>query len=123
MIQFGNKVSFAENKSRRTWKPNVQRKSLYSETLGEMLRFRMTTHAIRCVKKAGGIDEYLINAKDSEIKYPKAIEYKRQIIALRQSQVSSAPHTVDVSGKTQELPSIRPNEPNQGLRELVKPSN
>jgi ribosomal protein L28 len=85
MIQFGNKVSFAENKSRRTWKPNVQVKSMYSEALGRMLRFRMTTHAMRCVRKAGGIDEYLVKAKESEIKYPRALGYKQEILDIRRS--------------------------------------
>jgi ribosomal protein L28 len=89
MIQFGNKVSFAENKSRRVWRPNVQVKSMYSETLGRALRFRMTTHAMRCVRKAGGIDEYLVKAKDAEIKYPKAIEYKREIKAIRRERIAS----------------------------------
>lgn len=79
VIQFGNKVSFAENKSRRTWKPNVQVKSMYSEGLQRVLRFRITTYAMRCVKKAGGIDEYLMKTKDSELKYDKAIEMKREL--------------------------------------------
>jgi ribosomal protein L28 len=89
MIQFGNKVSFAENKSRRTWKPNVQVKSMYSETLGLKLRFRVTTHAMRCIRKAGGIDGYLLKAKDSEIKYPVALEYKRQILAARKARAEN----------------------------------
>lgn len=83
MIQFGNKISFAENKSRRTWKPNVQVKSMFSETLQRMLRFRMTTHAMRCVRKAGGIDEYLLKAKDSEIKFDKALRIREEIRAVR----------------------------------------
>lgn len=83
MIQFGNQVSFADNKTRRTWKPNVQVKSMYSVTLQRMLRFRMTTHVMRCVKKAGGIDEYLSKTDDSELKYPKAIELKRDILAVQ----------------------------------------
>jgi ribosomal protein L28 len=91
MIQFGNKVSFAENKSRRTWKPNVQVKSMYSETLQRMLRFRMTTHVMRCIKKAGGIDGYLMKAKDSELKYPRAIEYKRDMLAIHQELRRGAP--------------------------------
>ncbi len=83
MIQFGNQISFAENKTRRTWKPNVQKISFFSDTLQKKLQFRITTHALRCVKKAGGIDEYLLKTKDSEIKYYKALEFKTQIKVLR----------------------------------------
>lgn len=90
MIQFGNKISFAENKTRRTWKPNVQNKSMYSETLGRMLRFRMTTHAMRCIRKAGGIEEYLLKAKESEIKYPRALRFKQEIIAVRAARKAAA---------------------------------
>lgn len=85
MIQFGNKVSFAENKSRRTWKPNIQVKSMWSDALGRMLRFRITTYAMRCVRKAGSIDNYLVKTRDSEIKYPPALKLKEEIIAIRKA--------------------------------------
>lgn len=83
MIQFGNKKSFAENKTRRTWKPNVQKISFFSDSLQKKLQFRITTHALRTLRKAGGIDEYLLKTRDSEIKYYKAIEYKTQIKVIR----------------------------------------
>lgn len=95
MIQFGNKVSFSENKTRRTWKPNVQNKSMYSETLGRMLRFRMTTYAMRCIKKAGGIEQYLLKTKESEIKYLKALKIKEEIIAVRAAQRAAAEKSLD----------------------------
>lgn len=86
MIQYGNKVSHAENKTRRRWKPNTQMKSVYSKALDEMLRFRMTTHVMRTIDKWGGIDEYLMRAKDDEIKFPKALEYKRRILEVRDQE-------------------------------------
>lgn len=60
-IQFGNQVSEdGGNKSRRTWKPNVQEKRLFSYILDRHIRVHVTTHAIRYIDKAGGIDEYLL---------------------------------------------------------------
>lgn len=59
-IIFGNKVSHSERKTRRSWKPNVQRKRLWSETLAKWFRFNLTTHALKCVDKAGGLDSYLL---------------------------------------------------------------
>lgn len=79
MTRFGNKVSFAENKTRRTWKPNVQTKTLRSETLKEKFKCRVTTHVLRCIRKAGGFDQYLLKAKDTEIKYPRAVKFKYRI--------------------------------------------
>ncbi|KAL4394885.1 hypothetical protein AHAS_Ahas02G0196700 [Arachis hypogaea] len=60
-IQFGNSVSEdGGNKTRRTWKPNVQEKRLFSYILDRHIRVKVTTHALRCIDKAGGIDEYLL---------------------------------------------------------------
>ncbi|KAJ8497576.1 hypothetical protein OPV22_008128 [Ensete ventricosum] len=60
-IQFGNKVSEdGGNKNRRTWKPNVQEKRLFSYIHDRHIRIKVTTHALRCIDKAGGIDEYLL---------------------------------------------------------------
>ncbi|XP_061355306.1 large ribosomal subunit protein bL28m [Gastrolobium bilobum] len=60
-IQFGNTVSEdGGNKTRRTWKPNVQEKRLFSYVLDRHIRVKVTTHALRCIDKVGGIDEYLL---------------------------------------------------------------
>ncbi|XP_010526273.1 PREDICTED: 54S ribosomal protein L24, mitochondrial-like [Tarenaya hassleriana] len=60
-IQFGNRVSEdGGNKSRRCWKPNVQEKRLFSYVFDRHIRVKVTTHALRCIDKAGGIDEYLL---------------------------------------------------------------
>ncbi|CAN8073721.1 unnamed protein product [Agarophyton chilense] len=45
----------------------------------------MTTYAMRCIRKAGGIDEYLIKTRDDEIKYDKAIAIKQEIMAARKA--------------------------------------
>ena len=62
-IRFGNNVSHSERRTRRIWKPNVQTKRVYSDVLGEWIKFKMTTHAMRCISKAGGIDNYLLSKK------------------------------------------------------------
>ncbi|XP_062111718.1 uncharacterized protein LOC133823130 [Humulus lupulus] len=60
-IRFGNSVSEdGGNKTRRTWKPNVQDKRLFSYILDRHIRVKVTTHALRCIDKSGGIDEYLL---------------------------------------------------------------
>mmetsp|Transcript_22876 Transcript_22876/g.53942 ORF Transcript_22876/g.53942 Transcript_22876/m.53942 type:complete len:194 (-) Transcript_22876:94-675(-) len=62
-VRFGNQVSFSNRKTRRKWKPNVQMKRLYSEVLDEMLRFHVTTSALRTIDKYGGLDNYLLNSR------------------------------------------------------------
>ncbi|KAJ2919686.1 hypothetical protein MD484_g628, partial [Candolleomyces efflorescens] len=57
--QYGNNVPFSKHKTRRSWLPNVQTKRLPSETLGEKVKLKVTTRALRTIKKAGGLDAYL----------------------------------------------------------------
>ncbi|KAF0852325.1 mitochondrial ribosomal protein L28 (bL28m) [Andalucia godoyi] len=66
-ILTGNNVSFSERKTRRLWKPNVQYKNMYSETLGQSIRMQVTAHALRCIDKAGGLDAYLLASRKSEL--------------------------------------------------------
>ncbi|RDB18000.1 54S ribosomal protein L24, mitochondrial [Hypsizygus marmoreus] len=56
--QYGNNVPFSKHKTRRTWLPNVQRKRLASDILGEV-RVKLTTRALRTIKKHGGLDNYV----------------------------------------------------------------
>lgn len=50
-IQFGNNVPFSYKKTRRTWLPNVQNKRLPSEIVGGLIRVKLTTRALRTIKK------------------------------------------------------------------------
>ncbi|EIW79575.1 hypothetical protein CONPUDRAFT_106160 [Coniophora puteana RWD-64-598 SS2] len=58
----GNNVPFSLKKTRRTWLPNVQHKRIPSEALGGV-RVKVTTRALRCIEKHGGLDNYLLNTK------------------------------------------------------------
>ena len=59
-IQFGNSVSHSHHKTRRTWQPNVQYAVYRSDLLQSSFRLQVTTHAMRCIDKAGGFDSYLL---------------------------------------------------------------
>ena len=74
----GNKVSHAHNKSRRRYLPNLQHVSLLSDVLGQTLRMRVSAHAIRTVEKQGGIDAFLLGAKDDKLSL-NAQRLKRRI--------------------------------------------
>ena len=50
-------------KSSRTFSPNVFTKSLYSETLDESIRLKVSAKALRSIDKAGGLDNYLFASK------------------------------------------------------------
>ena len=60
----GNNVSHANNKTRRRYLPNLQQISFLSDALGRTVRLRVSTRAIKTVERHGGIDGYLLGAKD-----------------------------------------------------------
>ncbi len=74
----GNNVSHAHNKTRRRFLPNLQHTSLQSETLGQMVRLRITPHAMRTVDQKGGLDAFLLQAKDDKLSL-NARRLKRRI--------------------------------------------
>nr|GEW29545.1 54S ribosomal protein L24, mitochondrial [Tanacetum cinerariifolium] len=79
-IQFGNNVSEkGGNKTRRNWKPNVQEKRLFSYILDRHIRVKVTTHAIRCIDKAGGIDEYLLKTPYKKMDTEMGLIWKAKI--------------------------------------------
>ncbi|KAK4196993.1 hypothetical protein QBC40DRAFT_286318 [Triangularia verruculosa] len=68
-IRYGNKVSERnEIKTRRTWRPNVHRKRLWSISLRTWVQTRLTTRVLRTIDKVGGLDEYLLGIKSNRIK-------------------------------------------------------
>ncbi|GBE83368.1 hypothetical protein BKA93DRAFT_732743 [Sparassis latifolia] len=61
--QYGNNVPFSKHKTRRTWLPNIQSKRFFSEALQEYIRVKVSTRALKTIKKYGGIDQYVLRTK------------------------------------------------------------
>jgi large subunit ribosomal protein L28 len=74
----GHKVSHSNIKTKRRFLPNLQNVTLISETLGRSVRVRVSTNALKTVDHRGGLDAFLLKAKDTELA-PKMVELKRQI--------------------------------------------
>ena len=83
-VMRGNNVSHANNRTRRRFLPNLQATTMKSEILGRSLKLRVSTSAIRTVEKHGGIDSFLIQAKNSELA-EEARAIKSEILAASQS--------------------------------------
>ena len=84
-VMTGNNVSHAKNRTRRRFLPNLQNSSMISDALGKSVSFRVSTHAIRTVEKTGGIDAYLLSAKDENLS-DNAVHVKRAIKAALASE-------------------------------------
>ena len=74
----GNNVSHANNKTKRRFLPNLQVTSMLSDALGEPVRLRLSTRAIRTIEKNGGLDAYLLGMPDSSLP-ADAVRLKRRI--------------------------------------------
>lgn len=66
-VMSGNNVSHAVNKTRRRFLPNLQVARLQSEILGENVRMRITTRAIRTIESKGGLDAYLLGTPNRKL--------------------------------------------------------
>ena len=75
----GNNVSHANNKTKRRFLPNLNDVTLQSESLGRGFKMRITAAALRSVDHRGGLDAFLIKAKDTELS-DNALKIKREVI-------------------------------------------
>ena len=80
----GHNVSHANNKTKRVFRPNLQTISLASETLGQKVKLRISMSALRSVDRSGGIDPFLLKAKEANLS-ERALRLKRQIARKQES--------------------------------------
>lgn len=81
-VMSGNNVSHANNRTRRRFLPNLQRTSMNSEILGRDVTLRVSTSAIRTVEKHGGLDAFLLQARNAELADDARV-LKREILAAQ----------------------------------------
>ncbi|MSO99942.1 MAG: 50S ribosomal protein L28 [Acetobacteraceae bacterium] len=84
----GNNVSHANNKTRRRFLPNLQVTSLLSDALGESIRLRLSTRAIRTIEHNGGIDAFLLGKNASKLT-TRGQELKRKVTIAKAKQAAA----------------------------------
>ena len=77
-VQAGNNVSHAHNKTRRRFLPNVQNTTVLSDALGQSIKLKLSTQAIRTIEKNGGLDAYLMSTPNGKLT-EEAQRLKRRI--------------------------------------------
>jgi large subunit ribosomal protein L28 len=86
--QVGHNVSHANNKTKRTFLPNLQDVTLMSDSLGRSVRLRVSMNGLRSVEHVGGLDNWLLKSKDDVLSL-RARRLKREI-AKKQSEAEAA---------------------------------
>ncbi len=81
-VMSGNNVSHANRKTRRRFLPNLCNVSLISDALGRQYSLRISAHALRSVEHNGGLDAFLVKARDADLS-TRAQKLKRDIEKAR----------------------------------------
>ena len=77
--QVGHNVSHANNKTKRTFLPNLQNVTLISDRLGRSVRLRVSTNGLRSVEHVGGLDNWLMKTKDEQLSL-RVRRLKREVV-------------------------------------------
>jgi large subunit ribosomal protein L28 len=76
----GHNVSHSNIKSKRRFLPALSPATLRSESLGQSFKLRVTNAALRTLDFRGGLDVFLLKARDEALS-PRALKIKRQVKA------------------------------------------
>ena len=77
-VMTGNNVSHAHNKTRRRFLPNLCDVTLASEKLCRSFKLRVAAKALRSVDHVGGLDAFLMKARDEKLS-DRAMKIKRDL--------------------------------------------
>ena len=77
-VQVGHKVSHSNIKTKRRFLPNLCSVTMISDALGRSVKLRVSANAIKSVDHNGGLDAFLLKAKDEKLS-KRALDIKRQI--------------------------------------------
>ena len=76
--QVGHKVSHSNRKTKRRFLPNLLNVTVMSDALSRSVRLRVSANALKTIDHRGGLDAFLLKAKDAELS-PRVLDLKRQI--------------------------------------------
>lgn len=78
MPMSGQLRSHAENKTKRVFRPNLNKVTLMSDILKRSFRMKISAHALKSVEHRGGLDAFLKKARPGSLS-PKCLQIKRDI--------------------------------------------
>jgi large subunit ribosomal protein L28 len=85
----GQLRSHAENKTKRTFRPNLCEITLISDALQRKVRLRISAHALKSVERRGGLDAFLMKAKEEELSQ-RCRKLKREVKKAQAEEASAA---------------------------------
>jgi large subunit ribosomal protein L28 len=86
--QIGHKVSHSNRKTKRQFKPNLLNVTLLSDSLSRSVRLRISANALKTVDHRGGLDAFLLKAKNDELS-PRVLVLKREVVKKRKAAAAA----------------------------------
>ena len=83
----GHKVSHANNKTKRKFYPNLKKVSLKSELLKKNVSLKISTRALKAVDFRGGLDQFLIRAKNKNLA-PRIKKIKKALMVKNKAKAN-----------------------------------
>jgi len=77
-VMSGNNVSHANNRTRRRFLPNLQETGIFSESLGRLVKLKVTTSGIRTVEHRGGFDKWIMSIAPTKVD-PSLRKVRKQV--------------------------------------------
>ena len=85
----GHNVSHSNVKTKRRFLPALSPVTLQSDALGQTFSLRISNAALRTVDFKGGLDVFLLNARDENLS-ARALKIKRQVKAKQAAAAQPA---------------------------------
>jgi len=79
-VMSGNNVSHAVNRTRRRFKPNLCNVTLISDALERRVKLKIAASTLRTVEVRGGLDAFLMKAKDADLS-DRVLALKQEVAA------------------------------------------
>jgi large subunit ribosomal protein L28 len=73
-----NLVSHSNIKTKSISQPNIQRKRIFSQALGQLVTLRVAASAIRDMEHVGGLDKFILNQEEAMLS-KRALAIKSRI--------------------------------------------
>ena len=78
----GHRVSHSNRKTKHRFLPNLVNVTMASDALNRTVKLRIAASALRTVDHRGGLDAFLLKAKDDDLS-PRVRELKRELVKKR----------------------------------------
>ncbi len=99
-----NLVSHSNIKTKSIALPNIQKKSLFSRTLGTSVKLKISTATLKSIEHCGGLDKFILSQPDTKLsKRAKTLRQRIRKVLKGKSKSKAVPATTTptkAKGKT-----------------------